>query len=398
MKDIYTDFYYIIDHPVSVREKYTTGDNPLKSYFLEVQFNRRQTSKIGNFIGEFKIENELFTEILPIENKIFINIIDSFVDDDFCCIDDPEIIFPTETPRPTVTPTPSPPPAIECDDSLVVSGGKGYYVIDANIGRETGKVSLELDSYNVPDRFMIFYSGNVVADSSFVGDGLQTNPTLYRNEILTTTTLTKFLWNGNQFISSNNQSVSFTEDDITNCNQNRGQANTEGNQNGVETDYPNSTVSNCEGRVKISFIKETALPETMQIVVIGCNNGTAWNLSRLICPQPIILPSLTPTISITPSITPTISVTPSITPTISVTPSITPTISVTPSITPTISVTPSITPSVTPTISVTPSITPTISVTPSITPTISLTPSVTISPNPTPTIGDKTIFVHYDNI
>jgi hypothetical protein len=156
MKDIYTDFYYIIDHPVIIREKYTTEDSPLKSYYLEVQFTERQVSKIGNFVGEFKIENNLFTEIIPIEDKIFINIIESFVDPDSCCIEDDAIIFPTETPRPSITPSPSPAPPIGCNDSLTASGNIGYYVVDAEIGEETGLVSVIFNSFTVPDRFMIF--------------------------------------------------------------------------------------------------------------------------------------------------------------------------------------------------------------------------------------------------
>jgi len=105
MKDEDTNFYHIIGHPVTVSVKYNNGDSPIDSYFLEVQFTERQTSKIGSFVGEFIIENEYYTGILPIENEVRIHIIESFVDPDFCCIDDPTPIFPTQTPIPSVTPT-----------------------------------------------------------------------------------------------------------------------------------------------------------------------------------------------------------------------------------------------------------------------------------------------------
>jgi hypothetical protein len=240
------------------------------------------------------------------------------------------------------------------NDSLNISNvPSGYYVIEAEIGTDLGLTSVIFDSKTVPDRFLIYYDGVVVADSLFVGDGLINNPGQYKPIILATTSLTRYIWNGNQFVIDGNnptQSVNFTDDDFPNCSDDRVNANT-GNQIGVNTEYPSSTASNCDGNVRIEFIKTQATPTTIEIVVIGCDNGTRWDLDELICPEGNITP--TPTPSITPSsVTPT--VTPSITPTISVTPSITPTISVTPSITPS-----SVTPSVTPTISITPSITPT---------------------------------------
>lgn len=111
MKDEVTGFYKIIDKPVTIKEKETNGDGPLKSYYLETQFTKKQTEKIGSYIGEFKIVNDNGIEILPISEKIIINIIESFVDSDFCCrpnIGDSEIVFPTETPKQSITPTPTP--------------------------------------------------------------------------------------------------------------------------------------------------------------------------------------------------------------------------------------------------------------------------------------------------
>ena len=122
MKDEETNIYKIIGKSVTVKEKYTTGDSPFKSYFLETQFTSKETRKVGSFFGEFKIVNSNGTELLPIQDEIIINIIDSFAEPDLCCRpnrgEDP-IVFPSETPRPspsvtptisvtsTVTPTPS---------------------------------------------------------------------------------------------------------------------------------------------------------------------------------------------------------------------------------------------------------------------------------------------------
>ena len=316
MKDINTDFYYIIGHPVTIKEKYTTEDSPLKSYYLEVQFTERQTSKTGSFLSEFVIETEYYTEILPIENEIKVHIIDSFVESDFCCIDDPSPIFPTETPRPSVTPSPSPAAPIGCDDSLTAEGNVGYYSVEVDIGASTGLTSVILNSQTVPDRFLIYFDGNLVADSSFVGDGLVGSPSQYIPTILSTTSLIKYKWNGSSFINDGTIQVSFTNDDIADCTQTRSNANTSGNQIGVNTTYPNSGSNNCDGNVRLDFIKTTETT-SMTVVGIGCNSGTVWTIDQIICP------TVVPTPSVTPSITPT-SVTPTVTPTISVTPSTTP--------------------------------------------------------------------------
>lgn len=84
MKDEDSDIYRILDKPVSVVENYFTGDGP-KSYHLKYQFTKKETSKIGSFIGEFKITNNNGTYELPINDEIKISIIDSFSNSDFCC-------------------------------------------------------------------------------------------------------------------------------------------------------------------------------------------------------------------------------------------------------------------------------------------------------------------------
>jgi hypothetical protein len=112
MKEKETGFYKIIGKSVTVKEKETTNNSPLKSFYLETQFTKKETSKLGTFLGEFKISNDSGTTILPISNEFVINIIDSFSDSDFCCRPnrgESPIVIPSETPKPslTITPTPS---------------------------------------------------------------------------------------------------------------------------------------------------------------------------------------------------------------------------------------------------------------------------------------------------
>lgn len=49
------------------------------------QFTKRNTSDEGRFIGEFRIENSNGIIELPLREKLFINVLPSFVDPDFCC-------------------------------------------------------------------------------------------------------------------------------------------------------------------------------------------------------------------------------------------------------------------------------------------------------------------------
>lgn len=103
-----TNNYKYIGIPVVVKEKPSTGDGPTQ-YYLETQLNKSQTKKIGSYIGEFIIENDKGKTILPINNKLKVFVIDSFSNSDLCCRTNrnEEVIFPTETSKPTQTPTPT---------------------------------------------------------------------------------------------------------------------------------------------------------------------------------------------------------------------------------------------------------------------------------------------------
>lgn len=114
MRDESSGLYRIINKSVTVVDRYSTGDSPLKSYYLQTQFTEKETKKIGSFIGEFKITNSDGVNILPISENIVINIIDSFSEPDLCCRPnrgEPKIQFPSETPRSTPSTTPSTSPS-----------------------------------------------------------------------------------------------------------------------------------------------------------------------------------------------------------------------------------------------------------------------------------------------
>jgi len=50
------------------------------------QFTKKNTNNIGRFEGEFKIMTDQGEVILPLREKLFINILSSFSNSDFCCV------------------------------------------------------------------------------------------------------------------------------------------------------------------------------------------------------------------------------------------------------------------------------------------------------------------------
>jgi hypothetical protein len=77
--------------------------NAITEYYIYYQFNKKDTNKVGRFEGQFVLISEEGKLIVPIREKLYINVFESFVSDDICCTHTPT---PSSTPTPTVTPTP----------------------------------------------------------------------------------------------------------------------------------------------------------------------------------------------------------------------------------------------------------------------------------------------------
>ena len=170
---------------------------------------------------------------------------------------------------------------IACGGTLASSGNIGWYEVDATVGTNTGQVTLEFDSYGVPDRFQVLWDGNVVADSLFIGDALPN--TGYETNIINAVTLTKYLYNGTAFIADGTVSVDYNASHIADSNAFRSSGSV-GGQIGVVANYPAPTSKATDGNVKLTFNKTTALPTTIKIIAIGVETSTAWNLISLTCP------------------------------------------------------------------------------------------------------------------
>ncbi len=76
MKDVDTGFYKVTNGTC-----YYSVENESVYY----QFTKRNTSTIGRYEGEFNITTDQGLIILPLRDRLYINIIDSFVDPEFCC-------------------------------------------------------------------------------------------------------------------------------------------------------------------------------------------------------------------------------------------------------------------------------------------------------------------------
>lgn len=127
MTDVETGVEKIVSRPAGFVEKTNVDPNAEKEYYLYYQFQNRDTNKVGRYEGQFMLRNSDGVLILPIREKLYINIQESFIADDLeynncytsefpCCVNGPFVTLtptcPTCTPCVTQTPTPTLPPIL----------------------------------------------------------------------------------------------------------------------------------------------------------------------------------------------------------------------------------------------------------------------------------------------
>ena len=174
---------------------------------------------------------------------------------------------------------------IPCGGSIALESGNGIYILEAELGTNTGLVVVEFDSADIPDRFQLIYDGSVVADSLFVGDYLPNST--YENDITGLTFLERFVYNGTTFdkVFNGIKSVNFSASDIavSDGSETRADGSGTGQLNVVEN-FPNSGSRASNGNIKLFFDKTDALPSKITIKITGVNNSTGWNINNLECP------------------------------------------------------------------------------------------------------------------
>lgn len=130
--------------------------NTPTEYYIFYKFTKKDTQKTGRYEGQFILKNDEGDLIVPIREKLYINVNESFISDENCCSDEsyltpcpdcpqcpecPELPTqtptstqtetptPTPTPTPSSTPTPTPPPTNDITYIPIPEGGLGYEAI-----------------------------------------------------------------------------------------------------------------------------------------------------------------------------------------------------------------------------------------------------------------------------
>ena len=127
MTDVVTGIPKINTRPAGFVEKVFINPDAEPEYYIYYQFTNRDTNKVGRYEGQLLLRSDDGTLILPIREKLYINIQDSFIGDDLpyescyvsefpCCVNPIPVTTTTTTtppssPTPTITPSPSPTPS-----------------------------------------------------------------------------------------------------------------------------------------------------------------------------------------------------------------------------------------------------------------------------------------------
>jgi hypothetical protein len=108
----------ITTKPAGFVEKTFLDPNAEPEYYIYYKFTNIDTNTVGKYEGQFLIKNDEGNIILPIREKLYIYVQESFIADNLeytscytseypCCIV-PQYISPTPKPTQTSTPTPTP--------------------------------------------------------------------------------------------------------------------------------------------------------------------------------------------------------------------------------------------------------------------------------------------------
>jgi hypothetical protein len=345
MMDVETGSYKIHLEPAGFVEKTQIDPNAKVEYYIYYKFPKKYTNKVGRYEGEFVLKNSDGTLILPIREKLYINIQESYGIEDadevlnlnlssvitsgstvlnYILTSDKPVKYNTTVNFTHTLQT-------FTGDSIVITTG-----VTINRGQKVSAITITLTD---SDYF------NLTQETSF------SNVLVFPIGIRSYTNVTKNV----VFVQPTSQPI--TDAILT----------------GVQNEY--ISVGN-------NFYLRFVDPEIITDAILA-DDGTYIKVSEgvyLKFIDPSITPSVTPTNTLTPTTTPTNTVTPTITPTVTsseipIEPTPTPTITTTNTVTPTI------TPTETATNTPTPTETPTNTPTPTETPTNTPTPTPTLTPN-----------------
>jgi hypothetical protein len=444
MVNIETGIPKIMSKPAGIVSKTFDDPNTPTEYYIYYQFTSSDTNISARYEGQFLVKNDDGNLILPINERLFINIQESFIADDLeyencytsvypCCVVPYTPIFPsvtptmtptitptntptetptntptetptntpTETPTmtptetPTMTPTPTITPTITPTETLTPTPTLtptstfpycGIELLSVTYGGGQNWVYEFTNLFISCSQLFLEYSQDFGDNWEAIDTACSSPQTYLINVDLHGSTLFR---------------ITQVCDDSTTTYSNVLTYNI------TPTPTPTLTPTPTQTNIPLNDINYLIIPNNdLYVELIPPTptptltpTPTQTNIPlndinyliipnndlyvELIPPTPSVTPTMTLTPSVTPTITPTNTIAPTETPT--PTPSITPTNTITPTETPTN--TPTETPTNTPTN--TPTETPTNTPTPTLTPTITSTntPTPTITPSPTPVTG-----------
>jgi len=82
MVNVETGIPKISTRPAGFVEKTQMDPNATPEYYIYYQFNSKDTNKVGRYEGQFLLRNTDGTLILPIREKLFINVQESYIAED----------------------------------------------------------------------------------------------------------------------------------------------------------------------------------------------------------------------------------------------------------------------------------------------------------------------------
>ena len=142
MVNVETGVIKINSKPAGFVEKTFLDPNANPEYYIYYKFTNTDTNRVGRYEGQFLVKNDDGNLILPIREKLFINVQESFIADNLeyttcytseypCCI---VPITPTPTPSitPTSTVTPTPTPIQEQLINPIITDNDEYLIVGEN--------------------------------------------------------------------------------------------------------------------------------------------------------------------------------------------------------------------------------------------------------------------------
>jgi len=274
--DINNNNLKIASRPCTITTGYSEYDETKILYFVEYQFKNSETKKLGRFEAIISIIENNGSTVLPLQDKVFVNIIDSFSIDGFSFTNNYEVEYPCCN---QVQPVPIPPTPTNTPTNTVTP-------TETPTNTPTPTTTVTITPSITPD----------FTPSS--------TPTV-------TPTITE---------SPTNTPTSTTTPTLTPTNT--------PTQTQTPTTTPTPTLT------KTSTVTPT-VTRTPTKTVTSTSTVTPTNtITPTITPTNSSTPPVSPSVTPTKSVTPTITTTPSFTPTTTITPTVSPTTTITPTVSP----------------------------------------------------------------